>query len=38
MDSKCVNLFAADNHGFIYAWDITGYATHTKETEPPRCK
>lgn len=38
IDSKCSVLFAADNYGFIYQWNIDGYATRHKETEPPECK
>lgn len=37
MDSKCLSLFAADNHGYIYHWDIEGYATKHKEIDPPQC-
>jgi hypothetical protein len=36
IDSKFQNLFAADNYGFIYSWNINGYAVK-KETQPPKC-
>jgi hypothetical protein len=38
MDVRCQHLFAADNHGYIYHWDIKGYAMSGRETEPPPCK
>ena len=37
IDSKFTNLYAADNYGFIYSWNIDGYAIHNKETQPPKC-
>ena len=38
MDVRCHHLFAADNHGYIYHWDINGYATNGIELDPPLCK
>ena len=35
VDSKCTRLFASDNHGYIYHWNINGYAVDGKEPEPP---
>ncbi len=31
-------LICADSHGFIYVWNIDGYCTTHKETQPPECK
>ena len=38
MDVRCLHLFAADNHGYIYHWDIEGYGMCGKEIEPPTRK
>jgi hypothetical protein len=35
IDSKYENLFAADKHGYIYHWNIAGYASKRKEFDPP---
>lgn len=37
MDSNYKHLFAADNFGYLYHWDIEDYATEQEETEPPEC-
>jgi hypothetical protein len=37
-DSRYMNLYAADNNGYIYNWLIDGYALRKKETNPPKCK
>ena len=37
IDSKYTSLFAADNNGFIYHWNIANYARKHKETKPPTC-
>lgn len=36
-DAKFSKLFLADNHGFIYHWDIEDYAIGQKEIEAPEC-
>ena len=37
MDVRCQHLFAADNHGYVYHWDIKGYAMSVREVEAPPC-
>jgi hypothetical protein len=36
IDMKYKNLFAADNFGYIYNWNIDNYAK-VKEKNPPEC-
>ena len=31
-------LYAADNLGFIFIYNVDGYALSQKEEEPPECK
>lgn len=36
MDANNKHLFAADNFGYLYHWDIEDYATESEESEPPK--